>query len=151
MLFIVYVTFEHETKQNQFIVENSYLPEFVLITQEQDVIISREPKIEPIVETPTNNTFLLDEPIEQGDNDIIEAITISTSHPFWADVLAKGSLTGFIKPRHIEAVRQYTPDATDNIEHNRRRWEAEDEKHRQQQHARGLDEDGKPLLRVAVQ
>ena len=84
-------------------------------------------------------------------DDIIEAITISTSHPFWADVLAKGSLTGFIKPRHIEAVRQYTPEATDNIEHNRRRWEAEDEKRRQQQHARGLDENGKPLLRVAVQ
>ena len=74
VLFIVYITFEHETKQREFVVDNSYQPEIVFITQESDVIISREPKTEPIVEPPTNDTFILDEPIEKGDNKIIETI-----------------------------------------------------------------------------
>ena len=74
VLFIVYVTLEHETKQSRFIVENSYEPATIFISQEQDVIISREPKIEPFVEPPINTVFLIDEPIEKGDNDIIEAV-----------------------------------------------------------------------------
>ena len=74
VLFIVYVTLEHETEQSRFIVENSYEPKVVFIPQEQNVIISREPKIEPIVAPPKNTVFLIDEPIEKGDNDIIEAV-----------------------------------------------------------------------------
>tara|TARA_B100000809_G_scaffold113404_1_gene111913 strand:- start:1556 stop:2296 length:741 start_codon:yes stop_codon:yes gene_type:complete len=74
VLFIVYVTFEHETKQRNFVVDNSYQSEIVFITQVQDVIISREPKNKPIIEPPTNDTFLLDEPIEKGDNKVIETI-----------------------------------------------------------------------------
>jgi protein TonB len=74
VLFIVYITFEHEIKQREFLVDNSYQPEVVFIPQESDVIISREPKTEPIVEPPTNDAFLLDEPIEKGDNKIIETI-----------------------------------------------------------------------------
>ena len=74
VLFIVYVTFEHETKQRNFLVDNSYQSEIVFITQVQDVIISREPKNKPIIEPPTNDTFLLDEPIEKGDNKVIETI-----------------------------------------------------------------------------
>ncbi len=74
VLFIVYLTLEHETKQNHhFVVDDSYQPEIISI-QEQDVIISREPKKEPVVETPRNDVFLLDEPIEAGDNEIIETI-----------------------------------------------------------------------------
>jgi protein TonB len=74
VLFIVYITFEHEIKQREFLVDNSYQPEVVFIPQESDVIISREPKTELIVEPPTNDAFLLDEPIEKGDNKIIETI-----------------------------------------------------------------------------
>jgi protein TonB len=74
VLFIVYVTLEHETKQSRFIVESSYEPTTIFVTQEQDILISREPKIQPIVEPPRNTIFLIDEPIEQGDNDIIEAV-----------------------------------------------------------------------------
>ena len=74
VLFIVYVTLEHETKQSRFIVESSYEPTTIFVTQEQNILISREPKIEPIVEPPRNTIFLIDEPIEQGDNDIIEAV-----------------------------------------------------------------------------
>ena len=74
VLFIVYVTLEHETKQSRFIVESSYEPTTIFVTQEQDILISREPKIQPIVEPPRNTIFLIDEPIEQGANDIIEAV-----------------------------------------------------------------------------
>ena len=74
VLFIVYVTLEHETKQSRFIVESSYEPTTIFVTQEQNILISREPKIQPIVEPPKNTIFLIDEPIEQGDNDIIEAV-----------------------------------------------------------------------------
>tara|TARA_B110000091_G_scaffold98445_1_gene107035 strand:+ start:148 stop:888 length:741 start_codon:yes stop_codon:yes gene_type:complete len=74
VLFIVYVTLEHETKQSRFIVESSYEPTTIFVTQEQNILISREPKIQPIVEPPRNTIFLIDEPIEQGDNDIIEAV-----------------------------------------------------------------------------
>jgi protein TonB len=72
VLFIVYITFEHETKQRQFVVDDSYQSEIVFISQEQDVIISREPIKEPIIELPTNDIFLLNEPIEKGDNTVIE-------------------------------------------------------------------------------
>ena len=74
VLFIVYVTLEHETKQSRFIVENSYEPTTIFVSQEQNILISREPKIQPIVEPPRNTIFLIDEPIEQGDNDIIEVV-----------------------------------------------------------------------------
>mgnify|MGYP001277159796 FL=1 len=74
VLFIVYVTLEHETKQSRFIVENSYEPTTIFVSQEQNILISREPKIQPIVEPPRNTIFLIDEPIEQGDNDIIEIV-----------------------------------------------------------------------------
>lgn len=84
-------------------------------------------------------------------DDITEAIFLSKIHPFWSDYLRKGSLAGFIKPKHVEAVRQYKPESTEQIEYNKARWVAEDAKAKERQRATGFDENGKPILRVAVQ
>lgn len=86
--------------------------------------------------------------------EIIQALDRSISHPFWSDVLSQGSLTGFLKPRHIETLRHYTPESEDDLEKKRRqqdRWEAKDAKQKERNARKGLDENGQPILRVAVQ
>jgi len=84
-------------------------------------------------------------------DDITDAIFLSKVHPFWCDYLKRGSLAGFVKPNHIEAVRQYKPESTEELDYNKSRWEAEDEKAKERKSATGFDENGKPILRVAVQ
>tara|TARA_R100000808_G_scaffold9072_1_gene25218 strand:+ start:3659 stop:4057 length:399 start_codon:yes stop_codon:yes gene_type:complete len=80
--------------------------------------------------------------------EILEAISNSKHHPFWSEALAQGSLTGFLKPRHIESVRHYRPKAEDS--RNVRRMEAQDEHHKERQRRKGFDSNGTPVLRVAV-
>ena len=83
--------------------------------------------------------------------DIREALKRSTTHPFWYDALSQGSLTGFLKPRHIESVRNF--QATNDLEHKRQleRWENQDAKRIERYRQKGLDEEGRPLLRMEVQ
>jgi len=88
---------------------------------------------------------------EITSDDIVEAITISKTHPWWSQALSKGALTGFIKPKHVEEMRHYSGESSQNQQYNRQRLEAQDEQHRQRQLARGLDENGKPILRLASQ
>ena len=84
-------------------------------------------------------------------NDIVEALQKSTTHPFWTDVLPHGSLTGFLKPRHIESVRQHQSNEIEKALVNHERWKAKDEKHIERQKRKGFDEEGRPLLSLAVQ
>lgn len=88
---------------------------------------------------------------EITSDDIIEALTISKTHPWWSQMLNRGSLTGFLKPKHIEEMRHYSDETSQHDQYNRQRLEVLDEQHRQRQLARGLDENGKPILRLASQ
>ena len=88
---------------------------------------------------------------EITSDDIMEALTISKAHPFWGEILSKGRLTGFVKPKHVEEMLHYSGESSQHEQYNRQRLQAQDEQHRQRQLARGLDENGKPILRLASQ
>jgi hypothetical protein len=82
--------------------------------------------------------------------EIIDALARSQTHPFWSDLLSKGgSLTGFLKPRHLETVRHYVAE-TSGLEEARRqdRREVQDEKRARRQKRKGFDEEGNPILYV---
>ena len=82
--------------------------------------------------------------------EIIEAIERSTLDTFWSALLSRGSLTGFLKPRHLESVRHQKPEDADEKERQEQRWEEQDATRKERQSKKGFDADGNPILRVAV-
>ncbi|PQJ80058.1 energy transducer TonB [Polaribacter porphyrae] len=73
VLFIVYITLEHETLQKQLAILDEDIPERIFIEPDQDVIVIKEPKNEPTPEVPQQQPFIPDE-VVKGDNDIIETV-----------------------------------------------------------------------------
>jgi protein TonB len=73
VLFIVYITLEHETVENHFAKVKDDIPERIIIEPDQILKFTREPKTEPKVDPP-KTTFLIPDEVVKGDNDIIENI-----------------------------------------------------------------------------
>ena len=74
VLFIVYLTLEHQTLQKPLVVADFNPPETVILKPEQDFVFVKEPEVKQKVKLLKNQTLLLDEPIEKGDEDIVETI-----------------------------------------------------------------------------
>lgn len=73
VLFIVYLVIEHETEQKHLAIVEHEIPNRVIILHDEIPIFKRELKKEPQVET-SQTTLIIDEPIEKGDNEVIETI-----------------------------------------------------------------------------
>lgn len=71
VLFIVFVTLEHQTEQKQMAIINYDVSEKVIITPDDIVKFTREPKNEPKVKPP-KATFLIPDEVVKGKNDIME-------------------------------------------------------------------------------
>lgn len=68
VLFIVYVTLEHETEQQHLAIKN-YDPSEIVVLQPDEIFeFTREPKEAPKEEPPKTSTFVFDEPIDKVDN-----------------------------------------------------------------------------------
>jgi protein TonB len=72
VLFIVYLTLEHKTSQKQFTVVDFDPPEIVVFQPDQIIQFTRE--VKDIPKPKIAAVFIPDEPIEKGNNDIIESI-----------------------------------------------------------------------------
>jgi len=74
VLFIVYVTLEHETEEKQIAIVNYDTTERIYVTDEQQVIYVKEPKlIEPMVDLPTTETKIIDK-FKKGDDEIVKTL-----------------------------------------------------------------------------
>jgi protein TonB len=74
VLFIVYVALEHQTIEKSLAIVDFNPPRAIMISPDQEIVFVREPK--PVLETPRSTSFIADEPIKKGDNDIIETIIL---------------------------------------------------------------------------
>ena len=74
VLFIVYLTLEHKTEQKSVMAKDFHQPETVYLNPDEVPVFKREPKKQPKVEVAPKTVFLEDEPVEKGDNDIIETV-----------------------------------------------------------------------------
>ncbi|KGL62628.1 energy transducer TonB [Polaribacter sp. Hel1_85] len=77
VLFIVYVTLEHQTVQKTVAVLEPEKNDVVNFDPATEVLFTKEPKAVPKVKKP-NTVFIFDEPIKKGDDNIIE-ISIDTT------------------------------------------------------------------------
>ena len=73
VLFIVYLTLEHETKQNQYVIVDYEVPEKVFIEPDQIIRFTKEPKPEPKKDM-QKTVFLIPDEVVKGDNEITETI-----------------------------------------------------------------------------
>ena len=74
VLFIVYITLEHKTFQKSLAIVDLDPPENIVLIPEQDFVFVKETKVKPKINLPKNQKLILDEPIDEGNNDIIETI-----------------------------------------------------------------------------
>ena len=74
VLFVVYVTLEHETEQRQLAVIDYEVKKKVYVDIDQEIVFKKEVKEKPKVKTPDKTIFLEDEPIKKGDNTVEESI-----------------------------------------------------------------------------
>lgn len=74
VLFVVYVILEHKTPEKSMAIIDFDPPEIVRIAPDEVFEFTREPKPKPRLETPPINTFVPDEEIKKGNNDITETI-----------------------------------------------------------------------------
>lgn len=80
VLFIVYVTIEYETEQQQLAVVDFESPTRIVVEPDQEIIFTKEPKKEPKVEQPSS-TFIPDEPVKKAENNAIETPFIDDPEP----------------------------------------------------------------------
>lgn len=73
VLFIVYVTLEHQTEQKTIPISDVYEPQMYYLEPDKDVIFVKEKKAKPKVKPVKSNPTIL-ENIKKGDNNIIETI-----------------------------------------------------------------------------
>jgi protein TonB len=74
VLFIVYVTLEHETEEKQIAIVNYDTTERIYVTDEQQVIYVKEPKaIEPTIDLRTTEPKIIDK-FKKGDDEIIKTL-----------------------------------------------------------------------------
>jgi protein TonB len=73
VLFIVYVTLEHETAKKNLAIVDFNPPNAILISPDEDIVFVREPKAEPKIEK-ASTVFIADEPIKKVDNTIVETV-----------------------------------------------------------------------------
>ena len=86
VLFIVYVTLEHQTEEKTVAVFKPNDSDIVYIEPDQDVIFQKEVKIKPKIEVLPTKKIILDK-VEKGDNDIVETIIdIPTENPEIIDI-----------------------------------------------------------------
>ena len=85
VLFIVYLAIEHETEEKHLSVVEIKKSERVFVDPDQDIVFVKEktPKLREVKANP----FIIDEPIDKGDNNIIETIIDEpTEEPVEIDV-----------------------------------------------------------------
>ncbi|MEE9408382.1 MAG: energy transducer TonB [Polaribacter sp.] len=86
VLFIVYLTLEHQTVQKTAIVFEPERSNVVYMELDTEILFTKEPKVVPKVEIVKAYPFILDK-IEKGDNTIIETIIdVSTEEPTLIDL-----------------------------------------------------------------
>ncbi|WP_298779733.1 energy transducer TonB [uncultured Polaribacter sp.] len=76
VLFVVYLTLEHQTEEKHVVASNDFEHEYVFVDPETEVFFTRKPKELPKIDPPKASPLLLDEPIEKGKNDVIETLII---------------------------------------------------------------------------
>lgn len=76
VLFVVYLTLEHQTAQKSVAIIDFNPPAAIVISQDQDIVFGREPKLVPNIER-TSTVFVADEPIKKVDNNIVETVIVS--------------------------------------------------------------------------
>ncbi|APZ45612.1 hypothetical protein BW723_04560 [Polaribacter reichenbachii] len=74
VLFIVYLTLEHKTEKKSVMAKEFHQPETVYLNPDEVPVFKREPKKQPKIKVAQNSVFLEDEPVEKGDNEIIETL-----------------------------------------------------------------------------
>ncbi|WP_438977658.1 energy transducer TonB [Polaribacter sp.] len=73
VLFIVYLAIEHETEEKKLSEVNYEITKKVFVDPDQDIVFVKEKQPKPKV-NPSKEVFIIDEPIERGDNLIKETI-----------------------------------------------------------------------------
>jgi protein TonB len=76
VLFIVYLTLEHQTAQKSLAIIDFNPPKAITISPDQDIIFVRELKLVPKIER-TSTVFVVDEPIKKVDNTIVETVLVA--------------------------------------------------------------------------
>ena len=71
VLFIVYLTLEHQTEQKTAIVFEHEKDKVVYFDPDTEVLFRKEPKVIEKVEVPKPVAFIIDEPIEKGNEETI--------------------------------------------------------------------------------
>jgi protein TonB len=102
VLFIVYLTLEHKTSQKQFTVVDFDPPEIVVFQPDQIIQFTRE--VKDIPKPKIAAVFIPDEPIEKGNNDIIESII---------DIPTKTILQ--INPDDIIEIKEFVEDPIETV------------------------------------
>jgi protein TonB len=74
VLFIVFVALEHETIEKSLSTVNFNSSRAIPISLNQEIVFVRART--PKVKTPKNTSFIANEPIKKGDNDIVETIIL---------------------------------------------------------------------------
>ncbi|MCI2229364.1 energy transducer TonB [Polaribacter sp. MSW13] len=75
VLFIVYLTLEHQTEEKTFALKEPVVSERIYMEPDEVIVFVKEPKVEPKIELPKQNPFILDQ-VKKGDNDIVEISVI---------------------------------------------------------------------------
>ncbi|WP_299049613.1 energy transducer TonB [uncultured Polaribacter sp.] len=87
ILFIVYITLEHQTEQKKVIFSNeSTKDNMVYVEPNTEILFTKEAKPKP-KPTPQKTVFVVDEPIKKGDDKVIETIIdVSEKTPDLIDI-----------------------------------------------------------------
>ena len=78
VLFIVYITLEHETEQNQYQASNlADITETIVLEPDQILQFTRVQKKQPKIKISKNDVFLIDEPNKEVDNRHKESVIVN--------------------------------------------------------------------------
>ena len=78
VLFIVYISLEHQTKQRPLVVYKSEMAKPIYVAPNTEVLFTKEKTVEPKAEPIPQNRLILDEEIDKVDDDKTETVIITT-------------------------------------------------------------------------
>ena len=78
VLFIVYISLEHQTKQRPLVVYKPEMAKPVYVAPNTEVLFTKEKTVEPKAEPIPQNRLILDEEIDKVDDDKTETVIITT-------------------------------------------------------------------------
>ena len=78
VLFIVYISLEHQTKQRPLVVYKPEMAKPVYVAPNTEVLFTKEKTVKPKAEPIPQNQLILDEEIDKVDDDKTETVIITT-------------------------------------------------------------------------